>query len=41
LIFVVSIYLLRRGQALTAEDAPQADEDRSPEPGNESSPTRV
>ena len=29
LIFVVSIYLLRRRRALTAADAPQADQDRS------------
>jgi hypothetical protein len=41
LIFVVSIYLLRRGQALTAADAPQADEDRSPGAGNESTPAPV
>jgi Phosphate-starvation-inducible E family len=41
LIFVVSIYLLRRGRALTAASAPQADEDRSPRAGNESSPARV
>ena len=33
LIFVVSIYLLRRGQALTAGNAPQADQDRSPRAG--------
>jgi hypothetical protein len=30
LIFVVSIYLLRRGHALTAANAPQADQDRLP-----------
>jgi uncharacterized membrane protein len=30
LIFVVSIYLLRRRHALTAAEAPQADQDRSP-----------
>ena len=41
LIFVVSIYMLRRGHALTAANAPQADEDRSPRAGNESSPARV
>ena len=41
LIFVVSIYLLRRGRALTAASAPQADEDRSPCAGNESSSARV
>ena len=34
LIFVVSIYLLRRSHALTAANAPQADQDRSP-PGGE------
>jgi uncharacterized membrane protein len=39
LIFVVSIYLLRRRRALTAADAPQADH-RSPRSGNESSPAR-
>jgi Phosphate-starvation-inducible E family len=32
-IFVVSIYLLRRGHALTAANAPQADQDRSPTAG--------
>src|SRR6201993_4018707 len=41
LIFVVSIYLLRRGRALTAADTHQADQDRSPRAGNESSPARV
>jgi hypothetical protein len=41
LIFVVSIYLLRRGRALTAASAPQADENRSPRAGNESSPAQV
>src|SRR6266850_2530250 len=41
LIFVVAIYMLRRGHALTAANAPQADEDRSPRAGNESSSTRV
>jgi Phosphate-starvation-inducible E family len=41
LIFVVSIYLLRRGQALAAANAPQADDDHSPRAGNESSPTPV
>src|SRR6202158_5117480 len=41
LIFVVAIYLLRRGRAQTAADAPQADEDRSPRAGNESRPARV
>ena len=41
LIFVISIYLLRRGRAQTAANAPQADEDRSRRAGNESSPTRV
>ena len=41
LIFVVSIYLLRRGQALTSADAAQADEDRSPPAGNGSSPAPV
>ena len=41
LIFVVSIYLLRRRRALTAADAPQADQDRSPRAGNESSPAQV
>jgi Phosphate-starvation-inducible E family len=30
LIFVVSIYLLRRGRAITEANAPQADQDRSP-----------
>jgi hypothetical protein len=34
LIFVVSIYLLRQSHALTAANAPQADQDRSP-PGGE------
>src|ERR1700724_3191204 len=33
LIFVVSIYVLRRGHAQTAANAPQADEDRSPRAG--------
>jgi len=33
LIFVVSIYLLRRGHALAAANAPQADQDRSPRAG--------
>jgi hypothetical protein len=41
LIFVVSIYVLRRDHALAAANAPQADEDRSPRVGNESSPARV
>jgi uncharacterized membrane protein len=40
LIFVVSIYLLRR-QALTAADNPQAGEDRSPAAEDESRPARV
>jgi hypothetical protein len=35
LIFVVSIYLLRRGHALRAANARQADQDRSPRAGNE------
>jgi hypothetical protein len=34
LIFVISIYLLRRGHALTATNAPQADQDHSPRAGN-------
>src|SRR6266481_6822893 len=38
LIFVVSIYLLRRGHALTAANAPQADQDRSPKCGEMSFP---
>ena len=33
LIFVVSIYLLRRGHALRAANARQADQDRSPRAG--------
>jgi hypothetical protein len=33
LIFVVSIYLLRRGHALTAASAPQADQAHSPREG--------
>ena len=33
LIFVVSIYLLRRGQPLATANAPQADQDRSPRSG--------
>jgi hypothetical protein len=33
LIFVVSIYLLRRSHALTAANAPQADQDRSARAG--------
>jgi hypothetical protein len=33
LIFVVSIYLLRRGHALAAANVPQADQDRSPRAG--------
>jgi Phosphate-starvation-inducible E family len=33
LIFVVSIYLLRRGRAITEANAPQADQDRSPRVG--------
>jgi hypothetical protein len=41
LIFVVSIYVLRRGRALTEANTPQADEDRSPRAGNESRPARV
>jgi hypothetical protein len=41
LIFVVSIYMVRRGHALTAANAPQIDEDRSPRAGNESRPARV
>ena len=41
LIFVVSIYLLRRRRALTAADAPQADQDRSPRAGNEGRPAQV
>jgi Phosphate-starvation-inducible E family len=41
LIFVVSIYMLRRSHALTAANAPHADEDRSPGAGNESRPERV
>jgi hypothetical protein len=41
LIFVVSIYLLRRGRALTAANAPQADQDRSPPAGNEGRPAQV
>jgi hypothetical protein len=41
LVFVVSIYLLRRGQAVTAENEHQADEDRPPRAGNESSPARL
>jgi uncharacterized membrane protein len=41
LIFVVSIYVLRRGHALTEANAPQADEDRSLRAGNESRPARV
>jgi Phosphate-starvation-inducible E family len=41
LVFVVSIYLLRRGQAGTAENAYQADEDRPPPAGDESSPARL
>jgi hypothetical protein len=41
LIFVVSIYLLRRGHALTAANAPEVDEYRSPRAGNESRPARV
>jgi Phosphate-starvation-inducible E family len=41
LIFVVSIYLLRRGQGLTAANAPQVDEDHSPRSGNESSSSPV
>ena len=41
LIFVVSIYLLRRGRTLTAADAPQADQDRSPRAGNEGRPAQV
>src|SRR5258707_12618365 len=39
LIFVVSIYLLRRGQALTAANAPQADQ-CSPRGGGNELPTR-
>lgn len=39
LIFVVSIYLLRHGRALTAAKASQVDEDHSPGTGDESSPT--
>src|SRR6266436_1485442 len=38
LIFVISIYLLRRGHALTAANAPQADQDRSPKCGEMSFP---
>src|ERR1700688_1905270 len=38
LIFVVSIYLLRRGHALTAANAPQADQDRPPGAGAMSFP---
>jgi hypothetical protein len=41
LIFVGSIYMLRRGHALTAANAHQADEDRSPRAGNESRSARV
>src|SRR5467141_1622208 len=41
LIFVVSIYLLRRGRALTAASAPQADQDCSPRTGNEDRPAQV
>jgi hypothetical protein len=41
LIFVVSIYLLRRGRALTAANAPQADQDCSPRTGNEDRPAQV
>jgi Phosphate-starvation-inducible E family len=41
LIFVVSIYLLRRGRAPTAANAPQADQDRSPQAGNEDRPVQV
>jgi hypothetical protein len=33
LIFVVSIYLLRRGRAITEANAPQDDQDRSPRVG--------
>jgi Phosphate-starvation-inducible E family len=33
LIFVVSIYLLRRGHTPTEANAPQADQDRSPRAG--------
>ena len=41
LIFVVAIYLLRRGRAQTAAaDAPQADQDRSARAGNELSDRR-
>src|SRR4030081_575266 len=40
LIFVVSIYLLRRGHAQTAANAPQADQDRSPRAGNEGRPAQ-
>jgi uncharacterized membrane protein len=41
LIFVVSIYVLRRGHAVTEANAPQADEDRLLRAGNESRPARV
>jgi uncharacterized membrane protein len=41
LIFVVSIYVLRRGHAVTEANAPQVDEDRLPRAGNESRPARV
>jgi len=41
LIFVVSIYMLRRGHAPTAANAPQPDEDHSPRSGDESSPAGV
>jgi hypothetical protein len=40
-IFVVSIYVLRRGSHLTVANAPVADEECSPRVGNESSPERV
>jgi len=40
LIFVVAIYLLRRGRAQTAADAPQADQDRSARAGNQLSDRR-
>jgi hypothetical protein len=34
LVFVVSIYLLRRGHAQTTANAPQTDQDRSPRAGH-------
>ena len=37
-IFVVSVYLLRRGRALRAANAHEADQDRLPEWRNERSP---